>query len=354
MSSIAVVGGGGYLGQILVDHLIERGHAVHVFVRKNAEILVRNPGAIIVGDTPPEGGFDVVVNLAYPSGGKAFRAIKENKAILGTLQKLAGKNTRIIHTSTLAVFGFALEQEQSLSLLKKRRDYPYVELKMDMEYKLLKAFKEDNLDIVRLGNIWGPGSPHWTAALADKILFGHPVLIEGEDGYSNITDVNNVASYIAFLAELPEPSSMTFHHLAELSNIKWSFWINHFSQLLKVEPISIDSKPNYPKKIVPELRDIFANRKRGGGLPKALWGSRFMGSYLRSLLAKLPNFVVTYIDKKFNSGVEGGSSSDLFYTLMSCPVRYENVVDNRWKPALDAEGSWEKVELWAAEVGYLV
>lgn len=354
MSSIVVIGGGGYLGQKLVDHLIDRGHTVYVFVRKNADILVRNSKANVVKDTLPEGGLDVVVNLAYPSGGKAFRAIRDNKAILETIQKLAGKDTRIIHTSSLAVFGFALEQEQSLSLLKKRRDYPYVELKLDMEYRLAKAFNKKNLDIVRLGNIWGPGSPHWTAALADKMLFGFPVLVEGEDGYSNIADVSNIASYIAFLAELPEPSSMTFHHLAGFSDIKWSFWINHFAELLKVEPVSYTSKTDYPTSGITELRDIFASSRKRGRMLQGLWGSRFMGSYLRSFLATLPNFVVTYIDKKFNSGIGGNSSSDLFCTIMSCPVRYKNVVDNRWQPELDAESSWQSVKLWAEEVGYLV
>jgi len=145
LSSIAVIDAGGFLGQKLINHLINRGHSVYVFIRKNAEILIRNPKAVIGKDKSPERGFDIVFSLAYPSGGWESKSIEDNKAIIGMMQKLAGKNTRIIHTSTLAVFGFALELEQSPSLMKKRRDYKYVELNIDMECRLIRNFKKDNL-----------------------------------------------------------------------------------------------------------------------------------------------------------------------------------------------------------------
>ncbi|MCH8830674.1 MAG: hypothetical protein IID45_13945, partial [Planctomycetes bacterium] len=117
------------------------------------------------------------------------------------------------------------------------------------------------------------------------------MLNEDEDGYSNITDVNNVVSYISFLAELQEPSSMTFHHLAELSDIKWSFWINRFAELLAVEPVKFNTEPEYPSNIGEELRNLFHSHRTGAGLLQWLRGRRFIGSYLRSIFARLPDFV---------------------------------------------------------------
>src|SRR6185503_20239153 len=117
------------------------------------------------------------------------RVLDLNKEIIHTIRRLATDSCRVIHTSTLAVFGYGLERPIVAGPVERRADYVYVEGKIDFECRLRKWWGHRDLQIVRLGNVWGPASPFWTAALADRIVLGEPVGVAGEDGYCNVTDV---------------------------------------------------------------------------------------------------------------------------------------------------------------------
>jgi len=353
MSRIVVIGGGGYLGELLVDHLVGRDHRVYVTVRKNANILVTNEKAKVIAGEMPRKAIDVIINLAYPSGGKQYRAKADNLSICRTMCEIADEYTRIIQISSLAVFGVNLDQKQSNEILKRRRDNSYVENKIDMERRLAKIFRDGRLDIIRLGNIWGPGSRLWTQGLAERIFFGLPVAVKEEDGFSNCTDVQNAISYITFIAELHDSNAPKIHHLAEFSDIKWSYWINKVARILDMDPVYITDCPTSYQSHLMELVHLIAFPNTNGSLLKRLWASRFTASYLRSILTKLPNNIINLIENKYRSGRDGGEGQSTFHTVMSCKVKYENLLDNRWILKIPLESSWDKVKEWLDKVGYL-
>jgi len=237
MARIAVIGAAGYVGQELSRQLKASGHDVVGIARANGSFLLERLG--ITHETPQRaqavGRVDTVVNLAYPKSPSGFDYPAGNREILSTIRALAGTEARIVHASSLAVFGYALEHPQNPAPLDMRRDYFYIESKLELERLLLRAFPGRDLQTVRLGNVWGPASPTWTAALADRLLFGDPVGVAGADGYSNTTDVGNAASYLAHLASRPGHRQAEFHHLAEFAETRWSFWLERIEAALPLD-----------------------------------------------------------------------------------------------------------------------
>ena len=221
MARVAVIGGAGYVGIALCAELRRRGHDVAAVTHPNGRFLLEPTGVRVeLWDTPERVGVvDVVINLAYPNRGPVHEYPIRNREIRDLIQQLAGDSARVIHLSTQAVFGFALEYPVVLGPVRNRRDYLYIEAKLEIENLLARGIVR-SLDVVRLGNVWGPASPTWTAAVADKLLFGETVGVAGEDGYCNGTDVANVVSYLAFLVEASRRDGARYHHLAELADLE--------------------------------------------------------------------------------------------------------------------------------------
>ena len=135
MARIAVIGAAGYVGQELSRQLKASGHDVVGIARANGSFLLERLG--ITHETPQRaqavGRVDTVVNLAYPKSPSGFDYPAGNREILSTIRALAGTEARIVHASSLAVFGYALEHPQNPAPLDMRRDYFYIESKLELE-----------------------------------------------------------------------------------------------------------------------------------------------------------------------------------------------------------------------------
>lgn len=353
---VAVIGGAGYVGLIVCNELVRRGHEVTAVTRANGRFLLDRTGARVIApsDAGTAGAMDVVVNLAYPNRGPAFEYPTRNQEILGMVRQLAGRTGRVIHTSTQAVFGFDLEEPVTASPIRKRRDFAYIEAKIELENLLVDAFGRARIDIVRLGNVWGPASPTWTAALADKLAFGDPVGVLGADGYCNATEVANVADYLAFVAEDEEGHGVRFHHLAELGALRWSWWLDRLSTRLGVTAAFVSDRPEYPRSFSQELRATWRKHSPFAIAREWMYG-RMTGSVYRSLVRAMPRATHPFL----KSTGKGGASRPLaeqgdpiFLILMSGGVRFQSVVDPRWTPPIDAETSWLRVMAWMDQAGY--
>ena len=223
---IAVIGAAGFLGRALMRRLEECGLPATAVVRGPAELaldgeyheLIAPAEAVAVED------FDVVVNLAYPASGATYEYPTRNAEIVETVRALVRRGGHVIHASTLAVFGLALERRPSLGPVPGVRDDPYVEAKIQAENLLENEQAEQglSLDIVRLGNIWGRASGVWAQPVVQRLLTGRPVAVSGAPGFSNSTDVANAADYLAFLIlNRGVSAELRYHHLAEFSHVRW-------------------------------------------------------------------------------------------------------------------------------------
>jgi len=203
MKKILIIGAAGYVGKFVVERFCEsQDFEIFALTRENGKFLLRdlNVSIVLKEELQNLNDFDIVLNLAYPSGVTPLKFSKINKEILNIIKNNVKPNGIIIHTSSLAIFGYPLDFPIVNKPIRKRFDIPYVMTKIEMENLLIKNFPNHQLHIVRLGNVWGPASPFWTFTLADKLTFGEPVLLKNKDGFSNITDVHNVADYSIFFA----------------------------------------------------------------------------------------------------------------------------------------------------------
>jgi nucleoside-diphosphate-sugar epimerase len=355
---IIIVGAAGYVGIELVNQLQDvEGYELFAFTRDNGSFLlegkkIKRLKEEQIANAAP---FDIVVNLAYPTVSQPVLFPEANANILNTLTKLVTANTRIIHVSTQAVFGFGMDKPVAADFIKDRRDFPYIEAKISMENKIKKAFPLNDLFIIRLGNVWGPGSGTWTAAVADKLLFGQYVAIEGKDGYANITDVKNVASYISHLIKKSNLTGTHIYHLSEFSDIKWSRIIDLMAKELNVEPVYASVSTNYPLNLKDDLTKVLKFPSVGHLYRELVWG-RISGSYLRGLVRFLGTAKFQKIKKTEKRNLpqtQELSKTELTHLdVVSADKQFKSVLTDDWVPVLNFEQSWGLVKSWMKNVGY--
>jgi len=352
VSRIAVVGAGGYVGRILCTHLASHGHEVVGVARSNGALLLAKTGAIAIEprDVASIGDVDVVANLAYPSGGSPLLDPARNKDIGKLVQTLARTRGRVIHVSTQAVFGLHLDREPVAGPCKRARDFPYVEAKIELEHWLRRRFGA-KLVVIRLGNVWGPGSPNWTAGLADRLMFGQPVGVVGADGWSNLTDVGNAVALIAYCIDRDDIGG-DFFHLAEFSDRRWSPIVDAFAAELDVEPVRVHAPVPSSWSVGKELRAAWGICGPPG-LGRWLLSQRYAGSVLRGVMRRLPAAVLAQMrGSRGASGPRPTVSEDAFLQILACERRFESILPSAWRPSRSWTDSWLAVRDWLLRAGY--
>jgi nucleoside-diphosphate-sugar epimerase len=355
MNSYAIIGASGFVGQFLVDEFNEAGIKPATISRTSGDFMLmgKNVNNYNIADPALNDiKFDVIINLAYPTGDKLFKVKQNNEEIVDLIEKISTPSSKIIHVSTIAVFGFNLSQPVKNEKVKFRRDWPYVESKIHFENILLDRFKNHEVHIVRFGNVWGPKSKAWTVPVMNNVLYNQPTAIRSMDGYSNTTDVNNAANYLFFLSKLERDRNIYFHHLAEFYDVRWSHWLNMFSELFQTNVVYFDSEP-----FLGQSHSLFEDVKNAMSKTSAkeimtdLYKSRMGGSYLRSLISKLPQSALIKLERKNTVLIPKVKvDSFTFFTIMSCQVPFENITFKEWTPKINMDQSWNEIEKWINDI----
>ena len=355
---VAVIGGAGYVGLEVCRLLRDRGHDVVPIARANGRFLLDRMG--LQARRPEDIGglesMDAVLNLAYPNKGSIYEYGAQNRGLLRMIRVLAQPRARVVHVSTQAVFGYELEQPVGPAPVRHRPDYLYIESKVELENALLATVDHVPLDIVRLGNVWGPASPTWTAALCDKLAFGDAVGVKGQDGFCNATDVQNVASYLAYVLEQPHSQrGARFHHLAEFGEMRWSHWTERLAQALAVQPVLAPARPPLPTSLGAELMSALRAHSPTAIGVDILRGRR-TGSLARSLGRRIPEKLMRHLKRARAKGLRSQApvaDDPVFLAIVSAQRRFHSITVPGWNPPVDAERSWLAVREWLERAGYL-
>lgn len=359
MKKVLIIGGAGYVGKFVVELFSKASNfSVHVLCHGNGSFLLTNFNVQVLNskNISNDNQYDIIINLAYPTGVTPLKYSIINNQIIQMIKQNLRPTGKIIHASSLAVFGYPLDFPVKPDSVKKRFDLPYVMTKIEMENLLLKYFSKNELHIVRLGNVWGPASPFWTFALADKLFFGEPVLVKNKDGFSNLTDVVNVADYFFFLANKKYNKSINFHHLAEFSYMKWSEVVVSLEALLKENIVFIDtfdsSNTNLRKEIFAIVKSMFVLPKKDFVL-----NTRFLSGFLWNFLSYLPvsliNLLKRFVKKKSKNVQDVSVNIDPnFFSIITCNKQFDRITDPEWTPPIDYNTSLKNVSLWLKRVGY--
>jgi nucleoside-diphosphate-sugar epimerase len=359
MAKIAIIGAAGYVGLNLSKMLKESGHDVVGITHSNGKFLLSRYG---IQCEEPEyihniKDVDILINLAYPTAEEPLKNRKKNLEILSMIEYFAEREARIFHMSTQAVFGFDFDYPIVCGPVKYRQDYTYIEAKIQLENFLQDSIDGKNeLHIIRLGNVWGPGSTTWTTTIVNKIYLGEPIGVRNRDGFCNLTDVSNVAAYISFLIGNKYGNETTYHHLAELSELKWSHWISLIGDALQREPVYVDTYS-------PVSGGLWTEIKRQSktfspvSIVKGLTHERYAGALLRALFARTPNVLVQPMRRKnkppsFMPLYPGRAVDQMFLGLMSADTRFESVVNPKWNAPVDKDASWRSIRKWMEYAGY--
>ena len=353
---IAVVGAAGFVGQELLRQFAAEEIRVTAVARGMPDLVVDNDDHDVLLPSEATGRFDVVVNLAYPTAGAPYNYPDQNKAIIDLVNALLRDGGHLVHASTLAVFGLALDRPVRVGPVARVRDEAYVEAKIEAEHSLTVDSRRRRLstDIVRFGNIWGRASGAWAMPIVHRLVTGRPIGIESGFGFSNTTDVANAAAYIRFLATTPArggASKVRYHHLAEFSGVRWGDWVTPLAEALGVLPvIAPDSVVERPDTLRGELREGFSDfnlRRLGRELSK----DRLTGSWERSILRRFPADTRDNIKGKAEFAREERlrRPDQTFLQIMSASQEFVTSVEPDWTPPLDENGSLTGVLDWLAQ-----
>jgi nucleoside-diphosphate-sugar epimerase len=355
--SVAVVGAAGFVGRELLRQLEQLEISVTAVVRGLPEIAVDGDFHVVcsqptalVGD-----GFDIVINLAYPTSGSLYEQPELNAEIVRTVQELVRDGGRLIQVSSLAVFGLLLDRPVSPKGVPLARDHAYVESKVAAEHLFVQQQAERGLrlDIVRLGNIWGYASGTWAMPVVHRLLTGRPVGIAGARGPSNTTDVANVAAYLAFLIRHGhhEPC-VQYHHLAEFSNVPWGDWVEPIAEEMGVEPVYADRSvleaPGRSRQEIAELLAPMAPRN----VYKKMSDQRITGSWARTITRQIPVRARPRLKSGalvFAADPEIDWVENVFLTTMAGCQEFTSVVSPDWRPRVNKDESLDSVLRWLAQ-----
>jgi nucleoside-diphosphate-sugar epimerase len=352
--SVAVVGAAGLVGRALLRHLEELEIRATAIVRGPPELAVDGDFHAI-SSAPAEvarDGFDVVINLAYPTSGQGYEYPGQDREIARTVETLSRNGARLIHVSTLAVFGLALDRPVKLGPVAVARDNAYVESKISAEQSFIEqqADRGLSLDVVRLGNVWGHASGTWTLPIVHRLITGRFVGVAGMPSYSNTTDVANVAAYLAFLVQAGEcRAGVRFHHLAEFSGVTWPEWIEPIAAAIGVEPVYAErSVLETPASGVQEISAALAPLKPRS-LYRTLSAERVMGSRARSLVRQFPAPIRARLKSDgliFAADPQHSREEQTFLAIMAGTQEFESRAHPDWTTCLTKAQSLERVLRW--------
>lgn len=343
---IAIIGGLGFVGGHLLDQLNGQGLDITVIARRNIGVLTdARPGISFQSEITPAdiGSFDVVINLSYADSYLRKTVFKANKNTLQQIKELLRQDGYLIHASTLCIFGYLLDIPPYPGYLPFRRDYMYVESKLHMEVLVKKHIPMAH--IVRIGNIWGCGSP-WLHKLADRIIYKKPFPLQAMTAPSNVTDVRNLVHFIDSLLKV-RPNAVDYHHIAEFSGVPWIAFIqkilNPLNETAEFTPIILD----YPGSFTKEIRNYFSIFSPSGLIFRMLEG-RKLYSFGKSLIAKIPG--------KYRGGkaisINVNKTKDASDFVFGGTVCFDTYTTINWKPPYSFEDSMDSSIKWLQEAGY--
>jgi nucleoside-diphosphate-sugar epimerase len=364
METVVVFGATSYVGGFVVAKLIERGRRVIGVTRRPslARILLAADSDQLVVADPREaarlvGEEDVtVINLAYVKSVAPQLVYRQNRQLAKSIEDVVGTRARtLVHVSTQSVFGDVFTEPPTATRLPWRSmDSLYAESKLHAEHlaERLARRLECELAIVRLGSVIGPGAPMWVGDLAQRILEMRPVGYTGEAGYSNSTHVENVASYLAHLEDLPGGDLRSFgpyHHLAEFSAHRWPELLDVMSGEIGCAWTTVPRRPDRTRKARPIRRLLkVAYSGRAGAYVRAGFGRLPAWDPLERAIAgtrepPVPAMVTHPVEGELEDGV---------LELLSSKYEFRSSTVGDWSPGLGFGAACEGIAEWLGASGY--
>jgi nucleoside-diphosphate-sugar epimerase len=242
--NVLVTGATGFLGGALALRLASEGARVRAMARhpkKGASLRDTQAIELAQGDiTEAEqlrdlfAGCDLVFHVAASTGGSLEKQHKSN--VLGTrnvTEAAARANVgRLVHVSTIAVYGYRLNGDVTEEQPHNPGDDPYNITKSEAESTLREIATSYGLpySIIRPGMIYGPGSNMWTKKLFTLARLRPTPFVGHGNGSAFPIYVDDVTDMMLTLATHPAALGQAFHCTPDPSPT-WREFLSAYARL---------------------------------------------------------------------------------------------------------------------------
>lgn len=242
---VLVTGGTGFIGGRLIECLVRDCEAdVRVLVRNFTRIprIARFPLETIHGDVTDletvikaVDGCEIVFHCAY--GNRGTPAQQKSVNVEGTENvlkaALAGNVKRVVHISTLSVYGQTADDELDESAPRKYSQEVYGDSKLDAERIVFSYFREFGLPVtvIQPTVVYGPLAPAWTVGPLNRLKSGRMILVDNGQGLCNAVYINNVIQAL-ILAAVKESAIGQAFLISGEKPVTWKDFFEGYEQIL--------------------------------------------------------------------------------------------------------------------------
>lgn len=242
---VLVTGGTGFIGGRLVERLaMDYGAEVRVLVRDFARAprIARFPIEMVQGDVTDLSavrkameGCEVVFHCAY---GNTGRPVQQREVTLkGTENVLAaaleGSIKRVVHISTISVYGQTGHGDLDESAPRKYSKEVYADSKLEAEELTFHYFNKYALpvSIIQPTVVYGPFGRVWTLGPINQLKAGRVILVENGSGLCNAVYLDDVIQAMILAATRDEAVGQAFLISAE-EPVTWREFYGAYEKML--------------------------------------------------------------------------------------------------------------------------
>ncbi len=271
---VLVTGGTGFIGGCLVERLVLDCKAhVRVLVRNfsHAAGIARFPVEMVRGDiTNAEDvaraiqGCEIVFHCAYGPFGTEEQQRRTN--IEGTRSVLEGaaqhKVDRVVHLSTLMVYGIPKAGDFDETAPRQRLDLVYADSKLDAEKLAFEYYEKRAVPVcvIQPTSVYGPYSTWHTAAILQNLKAERVILIDGGEGACNPVYVDDVVSAMLLAATQQSAVGEAFLISGEHA-ITWRNFYEEYQRML-----GSSLKPSIVSMSAKDALRYYDEQRKGRGL----------------------------------------------------------------------------------------
>ena len=244
---VLVTGGTGFIGGRLVERLVlEHDVRVRVLVRNFARVprIARFPIEMIHGDVTNRDDVERAVNECQvvfhcaALGSKGRREMYQPVNVEGTRNvleaALQAKVKRVVHLSSLTVYGDTPDGDLDESAPRHYAGYGYADTKLDSERVAFEYAEKHGLAVAVLQPtiVYGPFGGSWTTGVLESLRTERTVLVNGGDGLCNPVYVDDVVSAMLLAAVKEEAVGEAFL-ISSHQTVTWREFFARYARMVR-------------------------------------------------------------------------------------------------------------------------
>ena len=336
-AKVLVTGGTGFIGGRLVDHLVlDQGAEVRVLVKNFARAprIARLPIRMLPGEvtdlkavTKAVEGCEVVFHCAYGNEGSPQE--QKKVTVEGTENVLNAalnqKVNRVVHVSTISVYGKTPDGEMDESAPRRRSNDVYADSKLEAEELALKYYREKGLpvSIIQPTIVYGPYGRTWTVSPINQLKTNRVILVNGGTGLCNAVYVDDVVQSMVLAAIREKAIGETFLVSGE-EPVTWRNFYGAYERILGFESTIAMSST--------KARDFSPKMLKGHSTITQIRRGLREHPYILSAILQLP--AIARIYRPIWAVTPGLLKKLVRGALLPTPVSTENIPSNFEKPVL--------------------